>query len=196
MFRFSPRHTAIGCALLILIVSLNFSSAATYKAFHAQGRDIISLNGPIKSGESKRFETFIATHKNVQYILLQSLGGSVNEAIKIGKIIKQSQLKTAVETYCYSACFIALMSGEPRYVYQEAYVGVHRPYFEKNEIVPDTEHSSTYRNLDRYFQFLLGDSKQSHQVVSLIYKTPSNDMHQVSPSESFLKLNYYSHSAL
>ncbi|GLT13565.1 hypothetical protein [Vibrio algivorus] len=196
MFRFSSRYTIIGSALFIFMVSINFSFAATYKAFHAQGRDIISLNGAIKSGESKRFENFIATHENVQYILLQSLGGSVNEAIKIGKIIKQSKLKTAVETYCYSACFITLMSGEPRYVYQEAYVGVHRPYFEKDKIVQDTKHSSTYCSLAHYFQFLLGDNKQSHQVVSLIYKTPSKDMYQVSPSESFLDLNYYSHSAL
>lgn len=190
MVHFPLRRFIFG-GMLVSLCLLNFSSAANYKAFQLNGRHIVTLNGKFESGESHRFQQFLSHHQNTQFILLQSHGGSVNEAMKVGKIIYQKKLNTLVETYCYSSCFVALMSGHTRYVAEDAYLGVHRPYFiKKDKWVQDEKYSSTYNNLSQYFQFMLGNSQQSQLVVNLIYKTPSDSMYQIDHSESYLKLNY------
>ncbi|WP_417883234.1 hypothetical protein [Vibrio rumoiensis] len=196
MVYLSPKHVIFG-GMLLSVCLLNSSPAASYKAFQSRDRHIVTLSGRFESGESYRFQQFLANHKNTQFILLQSNGGSIKEAMKVGRIIHQKSLNTLVETYCYSSCFVVLMSGQIRYVYENAYLGVHQPYFvRKNEWVGDKKHSSTYDHLTQYFQFMLGNRQQSQEVVNLIYKTPPNSMHQINHAEPYLKLHYYSHPTL
>lgn len=196
MVHFSSRRF-IFAGILLSSCLLNPSSAANYKSFQSNQRYILTLNGQFESGESLRFQKFLSTHPKTQFILLQSYGGSVNEAMKVGQLIRRANLNTAVETYCYSACFITLMSGTERYVQEGAYVGVHRPFFDKKEaLVQDEQNSTTYKNLTHYFKFMLGSQRQSQRVVKLMYETPSKEMQQVNQSEHYLKLHYYPHTSL
>lgn len=196
MVRFSSRRF-IFAGTLLSICLLNPSFAANYKAFQSNQHDILTLNGQFESGESLRFQKFLSAHPKTQFVLLQSYGGLVNEAMKVGQLIRRANLNTAVETYCYSACFITLMSGKERYVQEGAYVGVHRPFFDKKEaLVQDEQNSTTYKNLTHYFQFMLGNQQQSQRVVNLIYQTPSKEMQQVSQSDRYLKLHYYPNASL
>ncbi len=181
---------------LILFVPIT-STAATYKAFQAKGRNIVTFNGHFEMGETERFKAFLNTHPDVQIILFQSNGGFLKEAIKIGKIIRHRSLNTAVETYCNSSCFVALMAGENRYVFEGAHVGVHRPFFERKEkVIADKIQSHTYENLLYYFSSIFHSEHQSRKIVNLMYDTPSNSMYQITQNEPGLSLQYYPQSAL
>ncbi len=80
----------------------------------------------MEKGEAKRLESFLKLNPQAEYILLQSKGEYVKEAIRVGQVIRKHKLNMAVETYCNSSCFIAFMAGHSRYVYREAFVGIYR----------------------------------------------------------------------
>ncbi|MFV0576818.1 MAG: hypothetical protein ACK5NC_15560 [Vibrio sp.] len=184
----------------LVLISLGVQStanAANYSVFESQGRYVMAVNGHFGVGESVRFQRYLNQHREINYVLLQSHGGYIDEAIKIGKQIHQAKLDTAVETYCYSACFITLMSGQSRFIYNDAYVAVHRPFFEINrKTVFDQVNSITYNKLANYFALVLGDSAKSQQVVKMMYAVPPRQTYQVRPDDQFLSFSYYSQSGL
>jgi hypothetical protein len=62
-------------------------------------------------------------------INLDSRGGDINEAMKIGRIIREKELWTSVDldSRCHSACVLILGAGVIRL--PNFNVGIHRPYF-------------------------------------------------------------------
>jgi hypothetical protein len=63
-------------------------------------------------------------------IKLTSTGGDVDEAMKIGRVIRTRELFTevGVDDQCLSSCVLILGAGVVRSVF-EARIGIHRPYF-------------------------------------------------------------------
>lgn len=178
---------------LLLCLAIPSSFAAEYRAFTTSGYHIVTVNGQFTQGEALRFERFLRHNPETEYVLLQSHGGYVNEAIKVGRIIQKKKLRTAVETYCNSSCFITLMAGESRHVYREAYVGVHRPFLEtKAQTIPDKRNSKTYRNLATYLSGVVKNKSNSQKILDLMYDTPTNNMQKVDEKYDFISVEYYS----
>jgi len=97
------------------------------------------INGQIEIGDEKKlisnlnhFKNLIDTKCNIKndiIVLLNSIGGDVDEALKIGKEIRKNSLGVIVQTggICYSSCVFILAAGVSKSVYGS--VGIHRPYF-------------------------------------------------------------------
>lgn len=62
-------------------------------------------------------------------VLLDSIGGSVTEAIRMGRLLRETGFDTMVPTdgVCQGSCVYLLAAGRNRSV--RGYVGLHRPYF-------------------------------------------------------------------
>ena len=90
-----------------------------------QGREI-AITGGFDQGTAADFETLLAASPAVRTVDLNSLGGRVFEGRQMAKLIKARGLATYTGVICASACTIAYMGGNPRYLAVRAKLGFHR----------------------------------------------------------------------
>ena len=91
----------------------------------------LELVGTIDLGSYDRFAAEVeARGEYIKVVALNSPGGSVNDAIAIGSLIREKGFATSVATgaLCASSCPLVLASGMTRTVEPEAAVGVHQIY--------------------------------------------------------------------
>jgi hypothetical protein len=97
------------------------------------------LQGAIAPGDAPRIAKQLAERSPApDRILLNSPGGSVQDALELGRSLRQSGFATALraEDICYSACPYLLAAGTTRTVPASASVGVHQHYFGENTLLP------------------------------------------------------------
>lgn len=92
---------------------------------------VLELTGTIDPGAFDRFAAEVeARGEYIAAVALNSPGGSVNDAIAIGKLIREKGYATGVArgALCASSCPLVLASGATRTAEPEAAVGVHQIY--------------------------------------------------------------------
>lgn len=92
---------------------------------------ILSLTGTIDPGSSSRFLAEIeARGEYVSTVLLDSPGGSVDDALSIGRLIRERELSTEVADggLCASSCPLIFAGGSERIAGRGAAIGVHQIY--------------------------------------------------------------------
>jgi hypothetical protein len=98
------------------------------------------LEGEIAPGDATRFAQHLAQGDAVtpDRIALHSPGGSVADALDIGRTIRAAGWPVAMQdgAACFSACPYILAAGTERIVSRGALVGVHQHYFGENTLLP------------------------------------------------------------
>jgi hypothetical protein len=133
------------------------------------------MDGAIESNDFSRFLSAYAVgslglKKNKSMRLsLNSKGGSVSEALKIGRFVRSARLRTHIKindvVVCYSSCFLILISGVERSAAStrdETRVGIHRPYFDK-----ETYLNSDSSQIGERYQSLIDDIKSYFQEMEV-----------------------------
>jgi hypothetical protein len=90
-----------------------------------------TLTGSIDPGAAQRFATEVAAHgEYVKTIVLDSPGGSVSDALAIGRQIRDKGFSTSVPAgaLCASSCPLVLAGGKKRSADVKAAIGVHQIY--------------------------------------------------------------------
>ena len=110
----------------LLILQLSVVNAAMM--FERRGS--IWLEGEINAGDLEKW--VMPAFKNTKgknSIFLNSAGGDVEEAMKIGRYFKKNEFEVSVayRDSCYSSCVFLLAGGVERHAVGK--VGIHRPYF-------------------------------------------------------------------
>jgi hypothetical protein len=93
----------------------------------ADGR--LVATGTIRPGTAKVLAAEIEKRGSyVKTVVLHSPGGSVSDAIEMGRLIRQQQFATEVESgrYCASSCPLVFASGVERRAGERAAIGVHQ----------------------------------------------------------------------
>ena len=188
----------------------------SYSMFHLQmtwptlqKSRVIKISGQIERGDADRLKQlvdqtgFSVCSKPNQCpsnntISLDSPGGSLLEAIKIGRYIAEHNFSTLVEknATCESACTLAFLGGYTayegfffprRYVHETARLGVHRPYFR----LPDQTYTGAEvenvvqvvnKSVTIAMEYLLTVGV-SASFLQRMYETPPESMHYLSPLE-------------
>ncbi len=103
-----------------------------------QDQRALLLTGEIAAGDADRFAEHIATTEDPQIIFLNSPGGSVSDALAIGRQVRSIEAATAMadSDVCLSACPYILAAGMSRTIPEGAWVGVHQHFFGKNIALP------------------------------------------------------------
>lgn len=89
------------------------------------------LTGMIDPGASERFAQEIERRGDyVQEVVLDSPGGSVADALAIGRLIRERELATRLEAgaYCASSCPLVFAGGTARFASPDASIGVHQVF--------------------------------------------------------------------
>jgi hypothetical protein len=106
----------------------------------------IFASGVIDVGAAARFQNLIATHhiSSGSYVAFNSPGGSILEAMNLGREIRVAGLQTYIHRLgvgkmselpgeCYSACALAFLGGQFRYIDDPSVYGVHRFYLSEKQ---------------------------------------------------------------
>ena len=107
-------------------------------AFERSGETLI-LTGQIAQGDAERFKDYLATDPTMPAMIrLNSPGGSVQDALLIGRQLRAAEVATVMGAgdICLSACPYILASGLSRNIHNDAQVGVHQHYFGTNSALP------------------------------------------------------------
>lgn len=92
---------------------------------------VLSLTGTIDPGSAARFaEEIAARGEYVETVLLDSPGGSVEDALLIGALIREKAMTTRVVSggLCASSCPVIFAAGAERQAGRDAAIGVHQIY--------------------------------------------------------------------
>jgi len=103
------------------------------------GEPALRLTGEIVPGDGARFAAYLdGRAAPLGTVALHSPGGSVADALAIGRRIRAEGLATRIEpgAACFSACPYMLAGGTERTVGDGARVGVHQHIFGENTVLP------------------------------------------------------------
>lgn len=146
----------------------------------------VRLTGAIKEGDSLRFKEWLeALPKLPTAFALHSPGGVVDEALKIGRMIRATGLPVVVASgaSCFSACPYILAGGVEREVSRGALVGVHQHYFGENTYLPAFLLVSDIQVGQGEVMTYLGEMGIDPMVMTKALATPPNDIYILLPEE-------------
>jgi len=144
----------------ILSMGLNVTASLALLAYEIPGGISVSkeagkyslyIKGDIRAGDAAIvegiFEEAIVDHAQIEIILIDSVGGSVADAVDIGRMARAWDSWTRIYGYCYSSCALIYVGGSIRFPASNAELGLHRPYF---SVHPGSDRPSTDKIDDLY----------------------------------------------
>ncbi|MEM7641051.1 MAG: hypothetical protein AAF366_00820 [Pseudomonadota bacterium] len=107
------------------------------EAVDLDGRDALRLRGGIAAGDGARIVDELGAAAP-EVVLLDSQGGSVGDALEIGRAVRELGLETRLQdgAVCLSACPYVFAGGVTRQVDEGARLGVHQHSFGESSILP------------------------------------------------------------
>lgn len=93
---------------------------------HSDGA-IIQFRGSLRAGAEYEFKSKLKSSARIRVLQIESEGGRLAEGMRIGRLIRNSELATVVSTYCESAATFLFISGKERIIARGAKIGFHRP---------------------------------------------------------------------
>ena len=140
----------------------------------------------------KDWEDYSQSRVESQFILfgdvhISSPGGNVNEAIKIGKILRSAMARVFVgdgET-CVSSCFLIYASVPERQVLPGGRLGIHRPYFNKEHyvaVLPE-KLQSAHAELEKMMSDFLKGASVPGYLIDLMFSRSSLDIYMLTAND-------------
>ena len=185
--------------VLILLAALHCATSAFALDFAinnkvVDGRSLpysISVTGPIQKGDFEQLEKLI-DERPVDFffssavIYLDSSGGDLGEALKIGTLFKKLRSRIFVRNQCVSACFFVYVMSNVRYLTgPDGRLGVHRPYFDKSKFRELTigQAQRKYAALESEARAILQQLRVPSSIVEKMFEASSDNIYWLSESE-------------
>lgn len=154
---------------------LTLESDATYR-----------LEGGISAGDAKRLiDLMDAANPAPKTLIVQSQGGSVSDALTLGRHIRAAGIDTQMLAgeYCYSACPYLLAAGANRDIDEDASVGVHQHYFGENTFLPAGFAVEDIQRGQGEVMTYLNDMGIDPLVMQHALSTPPDEIYVLLPEE-------------
>jgi uncharacterized RDD family membrane protein YckC len=139
----------------------------------------LHFKGDFVAGDSQRLITAVQSN-SPQFVTLDSPGGSVSDAMAVGRAIRSAGIATFIEpgASCESACFLAFIGGVRRYASAKARLGVHQSSFPTN--ISFGTAASHIESLKHYMLEMGIDP----EVLDISLRTPADKMHYFTAREA------------
>lgn len=127
MFAF-VRHLLVAVGVMAFAMPALAADIQYQKSSNGDG-GYITLIGDIQKGDADKFRA-LAAGKKADTVFLSSQGGSLSEAMEIGRIVSISSYTTIVmdDDWCSSACALIWIAGAKRFAQPKAHIGFHAGY--------------------------------------------------------------------
>ena len=154
--------------------------------------DLVSGNklmatGTITPGSSQSFAAEVGRHSEyIKTVVLNSPGGSVTDALAMGRLIREKKFATDVEAgkYCVSSCPLMFAGGVERRAGDRATIGVHQvAAIGSAANGPPRDEMSIAQNISARCQRYLADMGVSLQVWVHAMETPHDRLFVFKPDE-------------
>jgi hypothetical protein len=187
-------------------------TAATFELARRTDGTIIQgvkLEGNIVPGDSQKLLEIYNTYGEfVSPIYLRSKGGNIDEAMKMGAIIRRLRLETDVPVWnvgrkpidsiridnqenmiCASACFLVYAGGAKRF---GNYLALHRPYLPREEAkkINDAEYEALQKQLVPKVKAYLADMEIDQYWIDRMFAASSQDRYMPTWAEADSKLHH------
>lgn len=190
------RLIAMRVALITLIGFLTAfpALAANFRIYKSdQETLIISMKGEIKPNDPAKLKRIVSSNRfaGTRIIYLNSDGGLVEPALKLGLLVRAYGLTTAIASNarCYSACSMVFVAGRTangtkpsRIKFRGGELGVHRPYLESTGYADP----QVIRQVRSYLQYM----NAGKEFYRLTVTTSSTTMRVIGDSELKAMGNY------
>jgi len=167
--------------LTINVKALNIITNSNYNNKY----NLIYASGRIHSGDLYKLKRAVRSlPKNRQTIVVfNSMGGELNEGIKLGKYIYTNRLATAVanNSICASSCAIAFLGGRDLYgrkmmiLPSSSKLGYHSFYYKSSNRVKVSKIQKDLSNVVDYFSYV----KAPNKLMSKMLNTKSSSMYWI-----------------
>jgi hypothetical protein len=146
------------------------SETKNYSLTLQKNATLIHLNGTLDFGITNNMEAMLIKNPGIHGIVLSSTGGMVSEGRGIFRLIDQYKLDTYVYGECSSACALAFIAGNKRYMAANARLGFHQY---------DLQLQSPLQHIDvveaqKHDLKLLRKKHISSQFLDRVFKQPSH----------------------
>lgn len=147
----------------------------------------LTATGTITPGTSQSFAAEIDKYgEYIKTVVLNSPGGSVTDALAMGRLIRERKFATEVEAgkYCASSCPLVFAGGVERRAGSRAAIGVHQVAVSSSNVLgPPRDEMSIAQNISARCQRYLGDMGISLQVWVHAMETPHDRLFVFKPDE-------------
>lgn len=184
------------CAVLFCLV--NQAAAAdvklSYSASYQQNTGL--LYGEILPGDTQKVARFFIKNPGVKFLVLDSRGGDVIEAIRIGELVWALRISVEVADrgLCASSCFFIWMNGAYRVSMTESYQGGSRPVGLHRPFLSNPKNSEGSLQLQSKVMIEVRNYLESNliprRLIDIMMTRPSNDIYWLT-SNDVAELGYY-----
>jgi hypothetical protein len=154
--------------------------------FELVGGGRLMATGTITPGISDVFAAEIAKRGDyIKTVVLNSPGGSVTDALTMGRLIREKNFATEIESgkYCASSCPLVLAGGVERRAGDKAVIGVHQVAAIGHAGALPRDEMTVAQNISARCQRYLGDMGINLQVWVHAMETPHDKLFVFRPDE-------------
>jgi hypothetical protein len=155
--------------------------------FELTGGGKLMATGTITPGIFESFAVEVGKRGDyIKTVVLNSPGGSVTDALAMGRLIRERKFSTEVEAgkYCASSCPLVFAGGVERRAGEKAAIGVHQIVTLTNAAnVRGRDEISIAQNISARVQRYLGEMDVSLQVWVHAMETPHERLFVFKPDE-------------
>jgi hypothetical protein len=154
--------------------------------FELVGGGKLMATGTIAPGISEAFAAEVAKRGDyIKTVVLNSPGGSVADALAMGRLIRDKNFATEIEAgkYCASSCPLVFAGGVERRVGDKAIIGVHQVAAVGSAGGPPRDEMNVAQNISARCQRYLGDMGVNLQVWVHAMETPHDKLFVFKPDE-------------
>ncbi|MFT5743140.1 MAG: hypothetical protein ACI86S_001206 [Paracoccaceae bacterium] len=150
-----------------------------------EGAPALTLTGRIAEGDAGRFADALASRDAPKIVFLNSPGGSVMDALEIGRDLRILDVTTQLTAsdICLSACPLLFAAGTTRIADDDAWLGVHQSYFGENTVLPAF---LAVDNIQRGQAKVIGyfyDMGVDLRIMQPAMSTPPDEIYLLTPQE-------------
>lgn len=190
-------------SVIILGVANQVAAADIYPDIKFLGSEHseIVIEGEIKKGDYQKFVQLLEEGQGrFDGVILMSPGGNFDEAVKIGRVLRELQLDSSIpyrnengspacrlveprieqNCTCLSACFFIHVGASSR---TGDYAGVHRPFIQPEQFknLSREEARQAFTDLQNEAQEYLREMNVPDKVQEIIFATPSDQIQLLAP---------------
>lgn len=154
--------------------------------FELVGGGRLMATGTITPGVSEAFAAEVNKRSDyIKTVVLNSPGGSVGDALAMGKLIRDKKLATEVEAgkYCASSCPLVFVGGVERRAGDKASIGVHQVFAMAGDVSAVRDGMNEAQRISARCQRYLGDMGINLQMWVHAMETPKEKLFIFKPDE-------------